>query len=529
MARLVPIPRGLADWATEQVFRFAFEIAIPSAAVAACLKALDLHGPPGFKGFAEGLVNDSAFSSFTYLIGLFVAFRAQQAYSRFWSGAGTSFGIMADFFDVASSLVAFTRGSRLAPLQVQEFHHMVIRLFSLLHALILADLESEGEVSGQEMAFKYELIDIEGIDASSLNILQAADKKVDLVFQWIQALIVDAQQSGVLSAPPPILTRAFQELNSGMVQFHRALTLSEVSFPFPYTAATQVVLIIHWMLTPFVASAWSKHIWSCAGLAFIQVFMLWTLNAIAQELENPFGVDKNDLQMEEQHKELNSRLLLLLDQSRVRVPHLAPHAALDLTTLVSRKSKLRSLGSMKVRPDPVDDTTDPDQSLLCKEGLEGKADCESATDRDPSMEEETLRHVAVPIADDLLRRSPQQGGSFCEGSDPLEELDIDLETVGGPATAALDHASWSSDDIDLETVRDPAPAPVSREVQMLQLRQNQSSEPGVPQESVQNNGCWAALPSLPTGCDGCSFKPCRDKAFQVHPSGQLANRRSGQG
>jgi len=255
----------LSRWARENCFRVALKVALPNAALAASLKTLVVYGSDEAKFFGQDLVANNAYSSFTFLISLSVAFHPSQAYARFWSGAGSSFGMMADFFDVASSLIAFTRGSKVEPSVKLEFHHMIVRLISLLHALICADLEAEGDITGEESAFSYELIDIEGLDSESLHTLQTADRKVELVFTWIQALIKDAQYNGVLVAPPPIVTRAFQELNSGMVGFHEALTISEVSFPFPYTAANTMVLIVHWFLTPFVVVSWSHTLFNCAA------------------------------------------------------------------------------------------------------------------------------------------------------------------------------------------------------------------------------------------------------------------------
>ena len=62
--------------AKEKVFLFAFSLALPNAVLAALCKAY-------FEEFCYR-VEISAFGSFTFLIGLFVAFRASQAYSRFF-------------------------------------------------------------------------------------------------------------------------------------------------------------------------------------------------------------------------------------------------------------------------------------------------------------------------------------------------------------------------------------------------------------------------------------------------------------
>jgi len=325
----------------QPVFRWGFKVGITCAACTAMIKYLSIEGILGPQGVSH-LLDPSAFSSLTLLISLFIAFRASQAYTRFWSGTQSFFVISADFFDVASSLVAFSRNATAPAEQVAQFRQVVVRLFSLLHALILADLESEGHVTGEEEAFKYELIDVSGIDHASMEELKrAGNRQVDLVFQWLQSLIVEGQQSGVLVVPPPILSRVFQELNAGIMEYHKTLSLAEIPFPVPYTASTQVVLILHWLLTPIMACNWSSHVWSAALIAFVQVFMLWSLNGIAQELENPFGGDKNDLDTHGYHSELNERLIFLLGTAKQAVPTLSPGADLDPESLKIVGSKSR--------------------------------------------------------------------------------------------------------------------------------------------------------------------------------------------
>lgn len=328
----------------QRVFHLGFKVAVPTAVITAVIKYISLEEASGHY-FAE-LVHPSAFSSFTILISLFLAFRASHAYSRFWAGTLSLFGISSDFYDVASSLVAFSRNCTATVDKVSDFQHLIVRLFSMLHALILADLEKQGHMTGREQALKYELIDVTGIDSDSLERLKnAGPRKIDLVFQWLQSVIVEGQQAGVVAVPAPILSRVFQELNSGIMEYHRTLSLAEVPFPAPYTVATHVVLVLHWLLTPFVASTWSTHIWSASCLGFMQVFMLWSLNAIAQELENPFGEDANDLDTWSYHRELNDRLLFLLGTAKQQTP--------TLTAGADRHLPLRSSDSSQFSFDQV--------------------------------------------------------------------------------------------------------------------------------------------------------------------------------
>merc|ERR1712196_442641 len=51
--------------------------------------------------------------------------------------------------------------------------------------------------------------------------------------------------------------------------------------------------------------------------------MVWSLNSIAIELENPFGEDDNDLPATETQRILNRELLLLLRPSTLRTPGLS--------------------------------------------------------------------------------------------------------------------------------------------------------------------------------------------------------------
>jgi len=111
-----------------------------------------------------------------------------------------------------------------------------------MHALMLADLEGDNPLSGEEAAFQYEVIDPEGMDSQSLTALKNSTRKVDLVYQWVQNLVVQGERSGILAVPAPILARAFAELNAGIVQYHAALKIAKVPFPFPYNAARRLCL-----------------------------------------------------------------------------------------------------------------------------------------------------------------------------------------------------------------------------------------------------------------------------------------------
>merc|ERR1719291_536486 len=116
-----------------------------------------------------------------------------------------------------------------------------------------------------------ELIDADALSPQALKAVRDSNAKVELIFQWIQQLIVENISTGVLSIPPPILSRSFQEIANGMVAFHDAMKISYVPFPFPYAQTCDCLLVFHWLVVPFVTSQWVSN-WFWAGLfVFIQV------------------------------------------------------------------------------------------------------------------------------------------------------------------------------------------------------------------------------------------------------------------
>ena len=52
---------------------------------------------------------------------------------------------------------------------------------------------------------------IDGISEDSLNYLAEAPEKALVIMQWMQRLIVQSSEDGIITAPAPVLSRVFQE------------------------------------------------------------------------------------------------------------------------------------------------------------------------------------------------------------------------------------------------------------------------------------------------------------------------------
>jgi len=307
------------------VFPKAFFIALPCAIISAILRVLiDNDVLAVFQHEHSIMKETQAFSGFSFLVGFLIVFRTSQGYNRFWDGCGSTHHMRAEWFDAAAALVAFCKHSSSDPVIVRKFQNTLIRLFSMLHAAALAELEqlNVDDESEEIQSFDFDLIDPSSIDEESLRSLKYSTSKVELIFSWIQFLIVENMPNGVLSIPPPILSRAFQEIANGMVAFHNAMKITYVPFPFPYAQTCDLLLLVHWVVVPLVTTQWvTEPLW--AGVfVMIQVFILWSLNLIAVEIENPFGQDANDLNGRHMQVEMNRHLLLLLQPETLKTPQL---------------------------------------------------------------------------------------------------------------------------------------------------------------------------------------------------------------
>jgi len=329
------------------VFPTSMCIALPCAALTALLKlCIDEGYLPALSnnGHNSILEDNSCWSGFVFLVGFLTVFRTSQAYARFWDGTTSMHHMRAEWFNACAALLAFCKYADATSDAVFEFQQTLVRLFSMLHAVALADIEdTNGNGPDSVAAYKYGLVDVGGIDSESLRVLKKSHAKAELVFQWIQQLIVENIDTGVLRIPPPILSRAFQEMANGMVAYHEAMKITTIPFPFPYAQVCDWLLLFHWVCTPLVVSQYVAAPWWGALFSFLQVFVYWSLNAIAVEIENPFGMDANDLDALGMQEELNRHLLLLVDPGTLRTPTLA---RADLDGGASGRPKLARRNSL---------------------------------------------------------------------------------------------------------------------------------------------------------------------------------------
>mmetsp|Transcript_65897 Transcript_65897/g.157545 ORF Transcript_65897/g.157545 Transcript_65897/m.157545 type:complete len:571 (-) Transcript_65897:103-1815(-) len=324
------------------VFPKALVVSLPCALLTAFLEwaSNNVQAFKHLKDNEEIMTNSQAWAGFSFLVGFLVVFRTSQAYSRFWEGLTAMHMMRSRWLDAASALLAFCKHSEANIDSIVSFEMLLVRLYSMLHASALADIEDCGDGQAENtQAFEMELIDPCSIDLESLRTVRDSDMKVELIFQWLQQLIVENIKTGVLSIPPPILTRTFGEMATGLVYFNEALKISTVPFPFPYAQTCDLMLILQFFLVPIIFMQWVTSPFWAASLTFIQVFPLWALNLIAVELENPFGSDPNDTDCPQMQREFNKCMRMLVANKTTRTPHLVAGSPTEFVARVKAESE----------------------------------------------------------------------------------------------------------------------------------------------------------------------------------------------
>jgi len=316
----------------------ALMFSLPSTVLAILIGYLEEESP----GFTEvhlfsNLSGSHIWNAATGVCLILLAFRTRMAFDRFWEGTGLLHMMRGEWFDTVSNCFSFSiAAKKTKPEMVGRFRHSLIRLMSLCHG---SSLE---EIAGGDV--KMEVIDMEGLDKSTLMHLQECDQvygfnKVEVMLHLVQSLITQAHHDGVLTIAPPILTRVYQTISRGFVNLLNAKKITDTKFPFPYVQLIAGLLFLDGILTPIMIGQVVKSKILAGFLTFIPIFGMSAINFIACELELPFGSDANDLPLEHFQEELNSCLLMLLHDDTDMIAGTSPICMRNFTQLLEAMAK----------------------------------------------------------------------------------------------------------------------------------------------------------------------------------------------
>eukprot|EP00930_Biecheleria_cincta_P018016 TRINITY_DN14165_c0_g7_i1.p1 TRINITY_DN14165_c0_g7~~TRINITY_DN14165_c0_g7_i1.p1 ORF type:complete len:532 (-),score=71.89 TRINITY_DN14165_c0_g7_i1:374-1969(-) len=293
-----------------------------------------------------------ALGAFTVVMTFILYNRSQTAYDRWWEGGTLLQKTRGEWFNAYSSIMAFTSTKPEIQDQVEAYTHLLARLMSLLMCCGLQQVSPNRDRP-------FEIIDLDGIEPLSMEFLNSAPDKVEIILQWIQRSMILQSQTGVLAAPPPILSRAFQEVSRGIVNLQNARKIADFPYPYPLAQISMILQLVHWAVLPFVSALALPRAWAVI-FSFFSVFVLWCIHFNAIELEFPFGSRANDLPMIDMQQDWNKSICTLLNTRATRPPMFEydPEYHNELAVAMSDASELyipkfhvkqRNIANIKIR------------------------------------------------------------------------------------------------------------------------------------------------------------------------------------
>jgi len=259
---------------------------------------------------------------YVYILGFFLVFRCDQAYSRYWE-VRTNMELMTSkwsiaalqsvIFDNFGNLDEYTVGVKQADLLA--FRHRIISLYSLLCATALGSLVHNESLEVIEGVNKKETL-------LHLNHEEVCDQ-VFLVRTWVEDSLIRRRDQGGLSIPAPICTRIFQELSTGMLAYNDCTKIVDTPFPFPYAQMITGSLLFMMLTCGVIMQVVYQTSYFFAVLfSFVSVSMYYMLNEVAILLENPIGDRATSLPVHKYMTDFNDRLrpLLKLNEGIFKAP-----------------------------------------------------------------------------------------------------------------------------------------------------------------------------------------------------------------
>lgn len=228
-------------------------------------------------------------------LGLLLVIRTNASYDRFWEGRRMWGSIINESRNLARAAGAFLRGQ---PALLSALTNWTIAFaYSSMHAL-------RGTKEIGPVASRLPRREVEGILAA-----QHAPTAIAL---RISHLIVDARNAGHISDYVAVmLDNNVQLLVDYLGSCER---IHKTPLPFAYVVHLRRALILYCITLPFALI--ESYGWSTIIDTLLIAYIFFGIEEIGVEIEDPFGVDDNDLPLEQLCNTIESNLLALLNESR---------------------------------------------------------------------------------------------------------------------------------------------------------------------------------------------------------------------
>jgi len=138
------------------------------------------------------------------------------------------------------------------------------------------------------------------LSKSEVHRLRRSKDRIALVVMWINQSVTDLVPN--ISVPAPIVSRVFQEVSNGALGYSQAEKLADIPFPFIFAQVLAVAMIFIATISPAAFSLITGRTYLTPFFSTVCCLSFWSLNEIAKELENPFGVEANNVPIVDYHE-----------------------------------------------------------------------------------------------------------------------------------------------------------------------------------------------------------------------------------
>ena len=313
------------------------------------------------------------FHVIAFITGFGLIFRLNIAYQRSWEARSLTQNMAAKWADAALQVISFDEVAEgEAAAGTPAFLAFVVHAFSLLHATALQSLRGDDiESALQSVPLTREEAEREACTATAapsapvpaldahvselyrrpgrcytggcgglfghhkvypqlevlgtmaegeVSALHDSDEPTYLVYTWLLKELVARRKAGGIATDAPVVSRIYQVLSDGMLGYLGARKLADTPFPFPYAQLNAAFCLVNLCVFPAVVAAKVQGIPMVSAIAFLAITMMYSLNEVARELEDPYtaelGSSANRLQGAAMHRDFNIRLLTFYRNSR---------------------------------------------------------------------------------------------------------------------------------------------------------------------------------------------------------------------
>ncbi|EPS44544.1 hypothetical protein H072_1443 [Dactylellina haptotyla CBS 200.50] len=239
--------------------------------------------------------------SLSIVVGLLLVFRNSSSYERFWAGRQ-------DVSHIVSAVRNLSRYFMLcAPNETDEdrldTEKVVKTLVAILYAIRSSLRDDWGLPDGDEPDYQ-DLVPtgVQGHENFGVGL------PLELAFV-VEKYIRKGHKRGNFQAPQASMLTG--QLNGIIDSYGHMETIKLTPIPVCYQIHMKQVLSLYCLFLPFsIVDDWS---WVSVPMVTLITFTLYGIEGIGQEIENPFGLDRNDIKMDFIIRDARQEILVLLE------------------------------------------------------------------------------------------------------------------------------------------------------------------------------------------------------------------------